>query len=164
MRKYLLLAAGILLGVLALDQATKCLVEAHFRHGESLPLLPFFNLTYVRNEGAAWGMFAGSQFWLALFGAVAILVCCFFWKKLFGPHPKMLLPGALLVSGIIGNLIDRVRLNYVIDFFDFHWGLHHFPVFNVADVAICVSVFLILLLQWLDERKTRRTQANAAHE
>ncbi len=159
MRKYLLLALSLFLGVLALDQVTKLIVVNRFFHGESIELLPFFNLTYVRNQGAAWGLFAGSQFWLALFGAVAIVTCCFFWKRLFGPHPKMLLPGAILISGITGNLIDRLRLNYVIDFLDFHWGPHHFPVFNVADIAICVSVFLIILLQWLDDRKQAKDKA-----
>ncbi len=147
MRKAIIWAGLLFLAVLALDQGTKLWIDAHFAYGESIKVLPIFNLTYVRNEGAAWGMFAGAQLWLALFGLLAIGLCAYFWKALFGSHPRMYFAGALLFSGVIGNIIDRLRLNYVIDFLDFHWGPHHFPVFNIADCAICISVFLILILQ-----------------
>lgn len=148
MRKYILAAVLIGLGILALDQVTKVVVERAFDFGETLPILPFFSLTYVRNQGAAWGMFQGAQYALAAFAAIAIVLCIFFWRKLFGASPWTYPLGGLLFAGIVGNLIDRVRLGYVVDFLDFHWGNAHFPCFNVADSAICVAVFLIILLQW----------------
>ncbi len=160
MGKFLFWAGVIFLVVLGIDQGTKLWVDANFVYGESVEVLPVFNLTYVRNQGAAWGMFAGAQLWLAAFGVLSILLCALFWKKLFGPQPKMLLLGALLLSGIVGNIIDRLRLNYVIDFFDFHLGEHHFPVFNIADSAICVSVFLIILVQWFEDRKKQKADSN----
>lgn len=148
MRKWLF--SSIVLGgvMLALDQVTKVMVERAFRVGESVSVLPFFSLTYVRNQGAAWGMFQGAHYALAGFAVVALVLCVIFWRKLFGTARINLPIGGLLFSGIIGNLIDRVRLGYVIDFFDFHWGTYHFPCFNVADSAICVAVFLLILLQW----------------
>ncbi len=153
MYKYFIGSLVLFLVVLGIDQGTKLWIDVHFTYGESFQVLSIFNLTYVRNQGAAWGMFVGAQLWLALFGFIAITLCIVFWKKLFGEHPKMFFPGALLLSGIVGNMIDRLRLNYVIDFLDFHWGAHHFPVFNIADCAICISVFLILLMQ---EKKNKK--------
>ena len=142
--------------VLALDQLTKVWVERVFALGESLPILPVFSLTYVRNQGAAWGLFQGAQLWLAAFGALAALACCLFWRRLFGPHRWAPPLGGLLLAGIVGNLIDRLRLGYVVDFLDFHWGASHFPCFNVADSAICVAVFALILLQWCADRAARR--------
>lgn len=150
MRRALLLAVVIFVTALALDQTTKAWVECFFALGESQPVLPFFALTYVRNQGAAWGMFQGAQFVLAGFGVVAGVALCLFWRKLFGPHPRVLPVVGLLLSGIVGNVIDRLRLGYVVDFLHFHWNGWHFPCFNVADSAICVAVGLLLLLQWTD--------------
>lgn len=148
MRKMLLLSIAIGLVVLAADQVTKVVVERLFYLGESLPVWPVFSLTYVRNQGAAWGMFQGAHYVLAGFAVVAMAACVLFWRHLFGEERRAIPVGGLLFAGIIGNLIDRVRLGYVVDFLDFHWGVHHFPCFNIADCAICISVFLLILLQW----------------
>lgn len=151
MRRALLIALPLAIAVLALDQATKVWTERAFALGESLPLLPFLSFTYVRNQGAAWGMFQGAHYVLAAFGIVAALAICLFWRKLFGPHPRLLPAVGLLLAGIVGNVIDRVRLGYVVDFIHVHWGSWHFPCFNIADSAICIAVGLLILLQW--ERK-----------
>ncbi|MBQ9694546.1 MAG: signal peptidase II [Kiritimatiellae bacterium] len=148
MRKWILFSVVLALVVLVVDQWTKVLIERSFLLGESLPVLPCFALTYVRNQGAAWGMFQGFHYVLAGIGIVAILVCLCFWRALFGTSRWTYPIGGLLFSGIIGNLIDRIRLSYVVDFLDFHWGDAHFPCFNIADSAICVAVFLLLILQW----------------
>ncbi|MEG1480539.1 MAG: signal peptidase II [Kiritimatiellia bacterium] len=153
MRRWLFLSVGLFFFVLVLDQGTKIGVERFFAWGESVEILPVFSLTYVRNQGAAWGMFQGAQYWLAGFGAVAVILCCVFWKKIFGAHRCLLPWGALLLSGIIGNLIDRLRLGYVVDFLDFYWKGYHFPCFNIADSAICVAVALLIFLQWRLEQK-----------
>lgn len=146
MKRTLLLALAIMLLLLVVDQGTKLLVEARFALGESIAVCPHFNLTYVRNEGCAWGMFQGAQLWLAGFAVVALGLCIVFWRSLFGVGIRAACLGGMLFSGIIGNCIDRLRLGYVVDFLDFYWGSHHFPCFNVADSAICVAAFLMLLL------------------
>lgn len=145
-------AAAVALAVVALDQGTKLWVVGAFAHGETLPLVPFFSLTYVRNQGAAWGLFQGAHLWLAGFGAVAVALCCLFWRRIFGDHAWAAPLGGLLLGGIVGNLVDRVRLGYVVDFLDFHWGAAHFPCFNVADSAICVGVAALIALQWWEGR------------
>lgn len=149
-------AAAVALAVVALDQGTKLWVVGAFAHGETLPLLPFFSLTYVRNQGAAWGLFQGAHLWLAGFGAVAVALCCLFWRRIFGDHAWAAPLGGLLLGGIVGNLVDRVRLGYVVDFLDFHWGAWHFPCFNVADSAICVGVAALIALQWWEGRGGRK--------
>lgn len=145
-------AATVALAVVALDQGTKLWVVGAFAPGETLPLVPFFSLTYVRNQGAAWGLFQGAHLWLAGFGAVAVALCCLFWRRIFGDHAWAAPLGGLLLGGIVGNLVDRVRLGYVVDFLDFHWGAAHFPCFNVADSAICVGVAALIALQWWEGR------------
>ncbi len=156
MRRAFALGLALLILTLALDQAAKLWVERAFALGESLPLLPVLNLTYVRNQGAAWGLFQGAQTALAAFGAIAIALCCVFWKKIFGPYrwaPPLM---GLLFGGILGNLVDRLRLGYVVDFVDCHWGGAHFPCFNVADAAICLSVAALVVLQWVADRRAAR--------
>lgn len=153
MRRALPVALALFVVTLVLDQTTKVWVERAFALGESRPVLPFFALTYVRNQGAAWGMFQGAQVLLAGFGVVAGVALCLFWRRLFGPNPRVLPMVGLLLAGIIGNVIDRLRLGYVVDFLHVHWAGWHFPCFNVADSAICLAVGLLLLLQWRVENK-----------
>ncbi len=152
MRRGWIYAGAVFGGVLALDQLTKVWVERAFTLGESLPLLPFFSLTYVRNEGAAWGILQGRQILLAIVGAVAVLVLTRFWRAIFGDHPLALPALGLLNAGIVGNLIDRVRLSYVVDFVDLHWAGCHFPCFNIADCAISLAVGLIFYFEWRNSR------------
>ena len=153
MRKYLI-ASAVALAVLALDQLTKLWVVADFQPGESVDVLSVFALTYVRNQGAAWGMFQGAQLWLAGIGVLAVILCFVFWRKIFGDHAWAAPVAGLLLGGIIGNLIDRVRLGYVIDFF---------PCFNIADSAICIGVFALMVLQWVygEENGERKTENGA---
>lgn len=158
------IATAVFLAVLAFDQATKVWVERAFALGESVEVFPVFALTYVRNQGAAWGLFQGAHLWLAGFGAVAVAGCCLFWRRIFGPHAWAPPLGGLLLAGIVGNLIDRVRLGYVVDFLDFHWGDAHFPCFNVADSAICVAVVALIVLQTWADRRARAAGAPAPEE
>ena len=148
MRKYLI-ASAVALAVLALDQLTKLWVVADFQPGESVDVLSVFALTYVRNQGAAWGMFQGAQLWLAGVGVLAVILCFVFWRKIFGDHAWAAPVAGLLLGGIIGNLIDRVRLGYVIDFLDFS--------------AICIGVFALMVLQWVygEENGERKTENGA---
>ncbi len=147
-------------GVIALDQFTKFLVVQKFRLGETIPILSgFFNLTYIRNTGAAFGLFAQAHpsFRVPFFVAVPMIALgaiAYIFKKIGAEDLKLSSALSLVIGGAIGNLIDRVQLGYVVDFLDFHWSYqYHFPAFNVADSAICVGVG-ILMLDLLVQKET----------
>jgi len=146
-RFILFLALGLGILVLALDQWTKVIVERRFHLGESIPVWPpFFSLTYVRNDGAAWSILSG-QGWLLLVVAVLVMAAVI-WKfrSLTEGYAERCFSLILVLGGVIGNSIDRIWRGAVVDFFDFHWyDQFRYPVFNVADIAICVGVGLFVL-------------------
>ena len=146
---YLLSPISYLLSIIsliALDQVTKSLVRAHFALHESRPVIRgFFSLTYVQNRGAAWGILAGWRVALVALAAVMLFVLARYREKIFGSRIIGRVSFVLLFAGIIGNVIDRVWLGYVVDFLDFYIGINHFPAFNVADSCICVGVGLYML-------------------
>ncbi|WP_307770293.1 signal peptidase II [uncultured Phascolarctobacterium sp.] len=127
--------------VVLLDQATKYYVVTHFALGESVPVINnVFHWTFILNRGAAFGMLEGSR-WLFVLIAVAVIGCVWFMRREIAKSGVMACWGtALFAGGALGNLIDRTTRGVVIDFFDFRiW-----PIFNVADIAICVGVGLII--------------------
>ena len=141
--------------VIALDQITKALAVAYLKHASPLNVMSgLFNLCYVENRGAAWGVLAGSQLFLITFSLITLGFL--FWKRslIFGALRFRDFIFTLLIAGIIGNLIDRIRLGYVVDFLDFYWGLSHFPAFNIADSSICVATAVLIFSQWLHDRKS----------
>jgi len=132
-----------------LDQAVKAAIRSLFYLGESVPVVPgFFELTYVRNTGAAWGIFRGFNLGLAVLSAVVLVALVIGRRHLWGDSILQRTAGGLLVGGILGNLFDRLRLGYVVDFLHFYRGRWSFPAFNIADSAICVGVFLYLWAAW----------------
>ena len=134
--------------VLALDQFTKALTMASFHPGESRTILPgLFNLTYVQNTGIAFGMFKDQGLLVALFVVLFAFGAIYYTRGLNWAHWEPNLIGGALVGGAVGNLIDRARLGFVVDFLDCHLGQHRWPVFNVADSVICVSVAWIVWRQ-----------------
>lgn len=126
---------------LVLDQWTKYYVMNHFMLGESVPVIQdVFHLTYIINRGAAFGMLA-NQRWVFLAVAVLLLVVYAIYRKKVNNGPLLLRMGtALLISGAVGNGIDRYVLHGVVDFFD----IRVWPIFNVADIGICVGVACIV--------------------
>lgn len=154
------LFTALLVGI---DQLTKYLAVQYLQPLHSVEILPgLFNLTYVENSGAAWGILAGRQLLLISF---SLLTLGFFvWRRhvLFGSLYCKNLIMVLIFGGVIGNLIDRVMHAYVIDFLDFYWRGSHFPAFNVADSAICCGVFGYILSQWLYERRCAAVSGCAA--
>lgn len=144
----------ITIGVVLLDQTSKLIIRWYFDLYEVLPVIPgFFNIRYIQNTGAAWGLFAGRQTGLILLSLVVLALLVVFRRAFFADTVPERVAYGILVGGIIGNLIDRLRLGYVVDFLDFYWGKWHFPAFNVADSAICVAVGIVLLLQFLHMRR-----------
>jgi len=154
----LLLAVAIAV----LDQLTKQIVRDTFAHGESLAVVAgFFNLTYVRNTGAAWGMLGGQNTSLTILSIVMLAVMLIFRRSFLSDSPLHRAALGLMAGGIIGNLMDRVRLGYVTDFLDFYVGPHHWPAFNVADSAICIGVGIYILTS-MRRTDSSRTAAGAA--
>ncbi len=143
--------------VIALDQATKWLVQRAFPHeGAGCGVIPgLLDFCLVRNTGAAWGVLSGRQTFLIVFSLLMLAVLVWRRQALLGNLPLRWLVLGLLAGGICGNLIDRVWLGSVVDFIDFHWGRSHFPAFNVADSSLCIGVGLFLLLQWREERRQK---------
>jgi signal peptidase II len=148
--KYLGVAI-VALGIVLLDQVTKLWVAASMRLHQSIPVVDgLFDLTYVRNTGAAFSMFAGSApgirvpFFIIV-SLVAVVVILSFVRHTPANQKVALAGCAFVLGGAVGNLIDRVAYGEVIDFLDVYWGDWHWPAFNVADSFITVGVVLLLL-------------------
>ena len=141
--RWLALAAFVVL----LDQVSKAWVLASFRYMESLVVTPFFNLVLVYNSGAAFSFLADAGGWQKWFFIVLALGISAWLLSLLRQHAdERLLPLALslILGGAIGNVIDRLRFDAVVDFLDLHLAGYHWPAFNVADSAITVGVLLML--------------------
>jgi signal peptidase II len=152
--------------IAVLDQGTKLLIQTHFHVGDYIEVIPrLFDLHYVRNTGAAWGMFAGFSHLLVLVSVVMLTVLVVFRRSIMTDSLMHRCATALMIGGIVGNLVDRVRLGYVVDFLDFYWlertGPHHFPAFNVADSAICAGVGLYILTQVFPHKSAGSEQAQS---
>jgi signal peptidase II len=140
--------------VIALDQASKAAILGAFRLGESLELATFFNLVFVFNRGAAFSFLAGADGWQKWFFVVLAFGISAWLVAMLRQHAsERLLPAALslILGGALGNVIDRLRFDAVVDFLDFHWAGYHFPAFNVADSAITLGVMLMLWQQFTDK-------------
>ena len=155
MKRFLILLAVVANLVLA-DAVTKELAAGYLKGAVAVSVIPgVFTLAYVENRGCAWGMFQGQVWPLAAFAVVALGFLVWKRKSVFGVGRTAAVSECLLYAGIIGNLIDRCFRGYVIDMFDFHWGVHHFPCFNVADSCICVAAGLLVLTSFLKPAKGR---------
>ncbi len=151
---YVLIAAA----ALALDQISKYLIEAFIPLGGTISIIDgFFDLTYVRNTGAAWSLFAGSGMtFFYVITAVALAALVLFYRHT-SPRDVLTRCGlALMISGALGNLIDRICFQYVRDFLHFNFFGYDFPVFNIADSVLCIGVFLIIVAFVLEERRGGR--------
>lgn len=136
------------------DFISKILVTNNMDLGDSITIIPsFFSISYVQNTGAAWGMFSNGTLILA----VVSVVFLFFAIKYIYEAKKIsklsMFSYGMLIGGIIGNLVDRLFRNYVIDFLSFNIFGYSFPVFNIADCFIVVSIFLIVIETLLKEGK-----------
>ena len=141
------------------DQLTKAVVQQKFYLGETIPVIPnLFHFTYVRNPGAAFGMFGYATDWIRipLFFGVPVIACFWLLYLIWSTrNTKKLqcLAYSLIFAGAVGNLIDRFSMNYVVDFLDFFWGAHHFPAFNVADSSITIAAFILIYETIITSRK-----------
>ena len=135
--------------MLIVDQVTKQAVVALMDYRQSIAVIPFFNLTYVHNPGAAFSFLAdqgGWQRWFFTAIATIVSVLLVVWMAKTPKQDKLIsISFALILSGAVGNLIDRVMFGYVIDFLDFYVGNKHWPAFNIADSAIFVGAGLMII-------------------
>jgi signal peptidase II len=149
--------------VVVLDQITKYAIVRHFALFERAPLLSILELTRLHNRGAAFSFLAAASGWQRYaFIALAAVVCggLLVWLVRLGSRAPALLGAAiaLVMGGALGNVIDRLRLGYVIDFIHFHWQeIWEFPAFNVADSSITVGAILLLLDSLLESRRKAAT-------
>ncbi len=159
--KVFALTAGI---SLLLDQLTKIYIDSTFRLYESIPVIEnFFNITYVRNPGAAFGILADSAIRIPFFIGVSIIASIgilWYQRKVERADHWQHFALGLIFSGAVGNLIDRVRRGEVIDFLDVHWYQYHWPAFNIADSAICVGVGIMFICSWREERRKKLAANN----
>ncbi len=146
--KYYILA----LFVIALDQITKIIVATQMTLHQSIEIIPnFFYITSHRNSGAAWGILQG-QMWLFYIVTIIVIGVIIYYMRLYkGQYPLLNIGFALILGGAIGNFIDRVRIQEVIDFLDFNIFGYNFPIFNVADSALTIGVIIVIILIIYDE-------------
>lgn len=133
----------IVVGVVALDQLVKRIIVANLSLAQSIPVIQdIFHITYIRNTGAAFSLMDGMQWFLVLFPVLLVMAAItFLIIKRKNGHPLLLSSVAMIAGGGVGNLIDRIAYGYVVDFFDFRI----FPIFNVADIFVCVGCGLMIL-------------------
>ncbi len=154
--------------VMSLDQATKAMIVSRFRLNEILPVIGgVFNITYVRNTGAAFGILqnANPVFRVPFFiivPLVALIAIAMIFKKIADADAKLSVALSLVIGGALGNLVDRLRFGFVVDFLDFHWRVYHFPSFNVADSSICIGVGILMLDLLAQERDDKETHASTS--
>ena len=144
-KKYTLIFSTALF-IFLLDQSTKFLIRKNFQLNGSMAIIKgIFHLTYVTNTGSAFGLFKNLN-WLFMLFSIAVIIAIFYYsRKNFGEKERFLqFAVGLLLGGTIGNMIDRILYGAVTDFLDFRvW-----PVFNVADSAVTISVIILIILLW----------------
>ena len=155
---------------LALDFGTKVLAQKHLTSWEPLTIIPdFFNLILVYNTGAAFSLFSGDAesnqgLKMAALALVSMIPFIYFYVKAKPTDRQLLISLGLIWGGALGNIYDRFRWGAVIDFFDLYWGNMHWPVFNVADIAICLGagLFALSILREKPQKTAKDTDNNSA--
>ena len=145
MRRFLIVFA-VVANLVLVDAVSKEIAAALLKGRAAVSVIPgLFSLAYVENRGCAWGMLQGHVWPLAIFAFFALGVMVWKRKPIFPPGGWGAAAEVMLYAGVIGNLVDRLSRGCVVDMFDFHWGVHHFPVFNVADSFITVAAAILIV-------------------
>lgn len=131
----------LIIGIILIDQLSKFYIQETMTIGMSHPIITnVFHITYILNPGAAFGILENQRLFFIFIAIVMIFVVAYIYPKIPSNSSLLRLGVALLVGGAIGNVIDRVKFGYVVDFFDFRiW-----PIFNIADITIVIGVTLII--------------------
>jgi len=150
--------SSIVAAILVLDQTTKIWIDRNFFLFESKEVFKgFFNITYIRNSGAAFGFLSDvDSIWVQVFfiaiAIVALITILFIVKGIEENDIWSLSAFASIFGGALGNFIDRVLRGEVIDFLDFYWGTYHWPFFNVADSCITIGILRFIVLHFFYEQ------------
>lgn len=166
MKKKYVILAGLSALLVAIDQLTKMYIHTHYQLGDSTPVIPgYFNITYVRNFGAAFGFLSEShpefrEFFFLSMPPVALIVILLILRSVEDRDFPQIFALSSVFGGAIGNYIDRIRFRYVIDFLDFHiQGQWSWPAFNVADSAIVCGVGVLLALMAFEKKSASQVEA-----
>ncbi|MFD2238824.1 signal peptidase II [Aureimonas populi] len=152
----------VIVAAVCIDQLVKLLVVSTMDLHEAIEILPFLALYHARNEGIAFSMLSGME-GVALAVLAAVVLCFVLWLWRSTPRHRWVthLGFALIVGGAIGNLIDRVALGYVVDYVLFHTPVWSFAIFNLADTFITVGAGLVILDEFILERRRVREETPA---
>lgn len=151
-----------------IDQVAKLYIDHSMTLHATIPVIDnFFSITYIRNPGAAFGLFAQSEFripFLVGVSLVALVAIIVVLHKLPGKDKVPVIALSCIFAGACGNLVDRIRLGEVIDFLDVYWKNYHWPAFNVADMAICLGAFLYVVFTLKEERQRSLNRADRSFD
>lgn len=141
--------------ILILDILTKQLIISYLLENQSITIIPnFFSLTYAKNTGIAFSFLEGKVPFIIIMTLIIILIIIKYLKE--NVYSKLeAICYSLVISGALGNLIDRLRYGYVIDFLDFNFFDYHFPIFNLADCAIVIGIISLLLISFKESREEK---------
>ena len=144
--------------IVFLDLISKAAVQQTLPEGGMIEIAPFFNIVFLMNKGISFSLFnSGStaMVWGLTIISLVLTIAVAVW--LYKEKNTWVRTGlCLILGGAIGNLLDRVRFGSVVDFLDFHIGIHHWPAFNVADTAVCLGVFLIIVQSLFKKKENKK--------
>lgn len=142
---------------IAIDQISKLYISSYVGEHSVIKVIPgLFNITYINNAGAAWGIFAGKSSMLLIISVAVLCAIIFFLRGLTEGWPERYYSLFLIISGILGNSVDRLWRGQVVDFLDFYVGKWHWPSFNVADSCITVGVTVFILSSLLRPQNSKK--------
>lgn len=145
---------AILLGIIILDQLSKWWVSMTLQLHESISIIPhFLSITYTKNKGAAWSILEGKMIFFYAVTLLFIGFCFYFYRKTKKTDFLGKIAIILMLSGALGNFIDRLYFQYVRDFIQVFIFNYDFPVFNIADSSLCIGVALLLISTFIEEHK-----------
>ncbi len=154
MKKKIILITTI---IFFIDQLIKLIISSFLHLNQSLSIIPnFFNITYLENTGAAWSILYGHLSLLIVFSCIALFLIIYYMKK-FVLNKRNIMAFGLIYGGLLGNLFDRLFHGYVIDYFDFKIFSYNYPVFNIADMALVIGIFLIIVAIFKGEDQNGNT-------
>lgn len=145
----------IILGLI-LDRVTKLWAVSYFKtHDDIIVIKDYFNITYLTNKGAAWGSFQNKLLFLSIITSAVVIFMIYYLIKNKKNSKFLNLSLALIISGALGNLFDRIYYKYVVDFILFHFrDVYYYPVFNVADMFVVIgTTLLVIYILWMDKNE-----------